>query len=180
MDITISRRGMTCASAKAEARTYKKINGSRPGTIWLVAVQDAAADNIYFHDSNDKNSDGFAGRVIHFQLESPVPGQTGDVLSLKGPWHSNSDALFADTGYDVRYKCRTRVIISRGREYNDKYQQVLKDVIYNEPPEGKLGRYGRGEEIAQRIADETGEPVYLYSESDGGSSSQQVKPTKKE
>lgn len=180
MDITILRRGMTCGSAKAESRTYKKINGSRPGTIWLVANQEEAADNVYFHDSNDHNSDGFAGRVIHFQLESTVPGQTGDVISLKGPWHSNANALFSDTGYDCRATCRTRVIVSKGHAYDDKYRQVLTDVIYNEPKEGKLGLFDRDDEIAQKIADETGETVYLYSESSSGSCSRQVKPSKKE
>jgi len=171
---------MICASAEAEALTYKKINGKRPGTLWLVANQENAADNVYFHDSNDKNSDGFAGRVIHFQLESTVPGQTGDVLSLKGPWHSNSGALFADTGYDCRNKYRTRVIVSKGNRYDDHYLEILTDVVYCEPVEGRLGTFNRGDEIAQKIADDLGKPVRLYSESKSGSCSRQVNPSKKE
>jgi len=107
MDYIIEGQPMRCSSYEAEQRRYKKIIG-KDGHIYLYAIQDNPADNIYV--SGGKNSDGFGGRTLSFTLED------GTVEELRGPWHTNSDDLFVHTGIDLRAKYLTFVVIGKGRK----------------------------------------------------------------
>jgi len=103
---------------EAEIRKYKKLIG-KSGRIWLVAIQDNPADNIYVSAASAENQPGykgfrgFAGRTLTFELED------GDILELQGPWATNSDALFKDTGYDIRDKYLTFGVIGLSRKYEN-------------------------------------------------------------
>jgi len=161
---------MICGSSEAECRVYKKLTG-RSGKVWLVAVQDNPADNVYV--SGGKGSQGFAGRTLEFELED------GSVERLVGPWHTNSGALFADTGYDVRDKHLTFGVIGLGREYKNGSGGgvTITDVIYQDE-DWTIGTSDRIEKIAQKLANELGKTVMKFSKSSGGSSCGQVKPEK--
>lgn len=165
-DFVVQRQPMVCGSAEAEKRRYHKHVG-KSGKIWLVADQPNAAANIYVEGG--PNSDGFAGRTLTFPLVD------GGEVSLRGPWHTNSDGLFADTGVDVRDKHYTYVVISRRRESGEHYESIMVDVLYRDD-EPQLGSFHRGDELARQWAREIDAPVFLYSESEGGSSCGQVKP----
>jgi len=163
---------MTCGSAEAESRVYHKVEGKN-GRTWLYADQENAGDNVYV--SGGPNSDGFGGRTLTFQLVG------GGEIQLKGPWHSNSGALKADTGVDVTNQHRTWGVISRKKErikstnfMSGKFVDVCH--IDQEPV---VGEYNRIMDLAQVFADVFGEPVYYYSQSQGGSSSGQIKPSEK-
>lgn len=162
---------MICGSAEAEKRAYKKLIG-KSGKTWLVAVQDNPADNVYV--SGGKGSQGFAGRTLEFELED------GSIEKLVGPWHSNSDALFADTGYDVRDKYLTFGVIGLGREHRNGCGGgvTITDVLYQDK-DWVLGTFDRVEKIAQKLANELGKTVMKFSKSRGGSSCGQVKPESK-
>lgn len=165
-DYVIERQPMVCGSAEAESRKYHKYVG-KSGKIWLVADQEDAASNVYVEGG--PNSDGFAGRTLTFSLVE------GGEVSLKGPWHANSDSLFADTGVDVRDRVFTFVVISRDRKSGEHYESIMVDVLYRDE-EPQLGSFHRGDVLARQWAKEIGAPVFLYSQSKGGSSCGQVKP----
>lgn len=165
-DFVIGRLPMICGSAEAESRKYHKYIG-KSGKIWLVADQEDAAANVYVEGG--PNSDGFAGRTLTFPLVE------GGEIKLKGPWHANSDSLLADTGVDVRNKHRTFVVISRDRKCGERYESIMVDVLYKDE-DWQIGSFHRGDLLAREWAREIGAPVFLYSQSAGGSSNGQVKP----
>jgi hypothetical protein len=168
-DFVVGRLPMVCGSAEAESRRYHKYVG-KSGKIWLVADQPDAAANVYVEGG--PNSDGFGGRTLTFTLVD------GTELKLKGPWHANSDSLFQDTGIDVRDKHYTFVVIIRGRESGKQYESIMMDVLYKDD-EPQLGSFHRGDLLAREWAQGLGAPVFLYSQSSGGSSCGQVKPDAK-
>lgn len=152
--------------------TYRKLIG-KSGLTWLVSTSPNGGDEVYVEGSpSDGYFKGFGGATLTFKLED------GTTIDLKGPWKSNTGALLADTGYDATATHLTFVVVAKSREYPwDAYRVVMRDVLYKDT-EWTTGEFNRGDEIAQRIADETGEIVMLYSESQGGSSCGQVKPKK--
>ena len=167
---------MMSGSADAEKRVYKKLIG-KSGRIWLVAIQDNPADNIYVSANTIENNPGykgfrgFAGRTLTFELED------GSILELQGPWATNSDALLKDTGYDVRDKYLTFGVIGLGRKYENGCGGgvTITDVLYQD--EGwTIGEFDRVDKIAQKLANEIGKTVMKFSKSQGGSSCGQVKP----
>lgn len=165
-DFIIQRQPMICGSAEAESRKYHKYLGKN-GRTYLVADQPDAGANIYVEGG--PNSDGFGGRTLTFPLVD------GGEVKLKGPWHTNSGDLFANTGVDVRDRHYTFVVISRRRESGKNYESIMVDVLYKDD-EPQLGSFHRGDLLARQWAKETGAPVFLYSQSSGGSSCGQVKP----
>lgn len=164
-DYVIGRLPMVCGSAEAESRKYHKYLGKN-GRTYLVADQPDAGANVYVEGG--PNSDGFGGRTLTFPLVE------GGEVKLKGPWHTNSGDLFANTGIDVRDKHYTFVVISRDRKSGKNYESIMVDVLYRDD-EPQLGSFHRGDVLARQWAKEIGAPVFLYSQSSGGSSCGQVK-----
>ena len=168
MNIKFSIHGpMKSGIGEQSIRTYKKIVG-KSGT-WLISIQDNEADNIYFASNSGKRSDGFGGATLEFVLEN------GQIEEVQGPWHSNSDSLYSDTGYDVRDKHLTRGIIAkdikRGPNWEDEYIDVLH---YDEVP--VIGKYKRIEDLAQELANEHNCRVYYAMKSSGGGNAFQKNP----
>lgn len=154
-------------------KTYDIAIG-KSGAIWLYEKD--VAQPLYV--SGGQGSRGFGGSELTFKLRDSIAGS----ITLKGPWASNSDAFFADTGIDVRDKYWTFVVISRYRfSYYDpetgKYdgRLLLSDVLYRD--EGpQQGTFDRGKDIARKLANQLGHPVCLHSSSYGGSSCGFEKP----
>ena len=175
MDYQIKRSQMISGIGEALERIYQKHIG-KSGRTWMVAIQDNPGDNVYVSaDPSDgylagyRGFRGFGGATLQFKLED------GTIEELQAPWHSNADALFDDTGIDARDRYETFVVVSKRREFID-YQTVMADVLYiDEKPQ--CGVFDRGDGIAKKFADELGKPVFLYSESRGGSSCGAVYPT---
>lgn len=173
-DFEIERGTMLSGQYEAQKRTYKMLEG-KSGARWMVAVQEAPASHIYVEDLKppaDKRWAGFGGSTLTFRLED------GSEVKLTAPWHSNADALFEDTGCDVREMHRTFVVVARGRTNTGapRYRTILTAVLYQDPEGGKLGRFERGRLLAQDWANRLGQEVFYYSESYGGSSHGPVKP----
>jgi hypothetical protein len=153
-DYATGRYEMICGSHDAERRVYRKYECKRG--VWLVAVQPNAAENVYFHDPKDASSQGFAGRTLSFPLED------GTVYEAKGPWHSNADRLYKDTGIDVRNTHYTFVVLAMAR---DGWPTILRDVVYKDA-QPVLGSFTRYKELIKRYP----QAQVYYSESSGGSS----------
>lgn len=149
---------MTCASSEAEERTYKLLVG-KSGDRWLIAIQPNPADNVYVEGG--PNSDGFAGRTIEFLIED------GTRIKLRGPWKSNSDDLFKDTGYDIRNKHLTIGICALECEFDYRKGNLYKGVLHKDS-DWVIGEYERINKIAQALADKHGKPIYRAYRSQGG------------
>lgn len=161
----IERQPMISGQGEAQSRQYHMHVG-KSGRRWLVAVQEAAAENIYVEGG--PNSDGFGGATLTFPIEE------GEPVVLKGPWHANADSLFQDTGIDVRDRHRTFVVVAKDRHYENG-RTILTGILHKDP-EPQLGSFHRGDLIAREIARKLDCPVILYSQSSGGSSCGPVKP----
>jgi hypothetical protein len=158
---------MFSGQADAVERKYHKHIG-KSGNTWLVADQEEAAENVYV-TNNPKNTtspkqrfEGFGGATLSFPL---VDGTTFD---LHGGWHSNADALYNDTGIDVRGTTRTFVVLGMDRTFIKGLRCVIKDVIYrDEKP--TLGRYDRYKDLIKKFPQAK---VYYMTSKGGGSNGQ--------
>ena len=159
MDYLVKHEQMLCGSYEAEVRKYNKYIDTS-GKIWLVADQPNKADNIYVQGG--VNSDGFGGRELSFTLVDDT------VIKLKGPWHTNSEALYSATGVDVRDTHLTFGCVSRARDYEGNKTNMV-DVIYiDEQP--TLGLFQRIANIAKNLVNKHKCTLYTYTQSQSGSS----------
>lgn len=157
---------MVSGFAVAAEPIYCLVQGRR-GHTWLYAANKPNSGAYVYVDTHDPRSQGFGGSWLTFNLED------GSEYKCKGPWHSNSDALYADTGVDLRDKHFTQVYVSRGMEYeeNDWYSPVLLDVFYKED-EPILGAYDRYLTVVADVLNRCGEErVFYRMESEGGACS---------
>lgn len=162
------RRGMVAEDALVGVRTFKKYVG-KSGKIWMVAIQSNPADSIYV--SGGEHSEGMAGRTFTFKLED---GTTEDI---KGPWHTNSNALLKDTGIDIRDLHSTFGVIGMDRSYgsNGIHPVTIHDVLHLDS-DWTLGTFDRIEQLAQIFANNHLKPVCYFVKSKGGSSCGYAKP----
>lgn len=142
---------MICASSEAESKRLVLVRG-KSGRCWLY---DPDGADCYVEGGPD--SGGFGGRVITFTLLD------GTQVQWKGPWHSNTNALFLDTGVDLRNKHLTWGCVGLGRKGN-----TITDVIwFDDRP--TMGAFDRVESKARELAAERNCPVFVYMQSQGGS-----------
>lgn len=163
---------MISGMAEAAKHIYRKVacTNGRKGW-WLYPVNsETPGENVYY-DPLDPSSQGFAGSTLSFTLED------GTIHKAKGPWHSNTDALFSDTGVDLRDTHRTwgvvakrRVALPRrpGTAYGDEYR--FEEVLHGDGDGGVIGAFSRLHDLARKYAQELGVPVAYYAGSRGGSS----------
>lgn len=132
--------------------TYNKIKG-RSGDIWYYKDGKFAGDYIYV-SNNDKS--GFYGHIICFKLVN------GKVDEIVGPWHSNSETLFADTGINLTNKHATFIVLAK-----TKHDNVLNDIIYTDEffIESEFNRYKILAEYYSKLCNCD---IYYYQEYSGG------------
>lgn len=138
-------RKLDCSARVGQPRTYYvPVDSPEPGADVHV-------------DLHDPRSQGYGGQTLEFPLED------GTVDKVKGPWHTNSDALFSDTGLDLRDQHLTFVVLAR--EWNTRTGE-LEDVLYQDPAP-IVGSFDRYKAIAEQFRSEP--TLYAYSQSSGGS-----------
>ena len=109
----------TCYRDKRDARR-----------LWLVGANTLApADHIYVGYREDTGSKGYGGRHMIFNLTDH-----NMAVTLQGPWHSNSDALYENTGIDLRDKHYVQLVVGLSRRNGPSYRTTLTDIVYYEPP----------------------------------------------
>jgi hypothetical protein len=148
---------------KTSSLKYEKYQGKK--YTWYVPNFPNCADGIHV-DMHNPRSDGYGGATLKFTLVS------GEVDSVKGPWHSNADALLADTGIDITKKYITFVVVSKERDQDERYRTIMKDVVYIDLY-AEIGDFDRWKECAKPFVEEavnSGKSLFYYSESSGGSS----------
>lgn len=166
-DYVVGRTPVICGQSEAQGRKYFKHIG-KSGKIWLVADQPNSADNIYVEGK--PGSDGFGGATLEFPLTD-----SEEIIKLKGPWHTNDDALFADTGVDVRDKHYLIVVIGEEVKYGKHYENIVHKVLYKDD-EPVLGLFHRGDILGREYAQKLGRRVYVVRSSMGGGCYGYVEP----
>jgi len=155
-----------CGSQDAEKRRYRRVDNGK--TIYLIADQPNAADNIY--KSSPGPSEGFGGRTLSFPLVD------GTVIEVQGPWHIGADAFLLNRFPELAVQHYTFGVIGLERE-STWPKTIIRKVIYKDD-DWVLGPFQRVQSIAQEKANELGCTVYCYSQSQGGSSCGPVNPKK--
>ena len=154
----------TMVSARDEAQSRPcHVYVGKSGRTWLVADIPNAGDYIYCTAYADPKrcGEGFGGATLSIPLVS------GGHFLLRGGWHANADALFDDTGVDVRDKHLTYVVLSKDRKMLEGTRQsVFVDVVYRDP-EPTIGPFDRYKILVAQYPDAR----FYYSRSCGGSSS---------
>ena len=122
---------------EVESHLYRKVVGKKH--TWYVPATEYAAEGVHL-----AAGDGYGGAVVKFRLLD------GSVDQVKGPWRMrHADPLFEDTGWDVREKYWTWVVINNrlhdDRSYlpggYDRYLDVLTSFWAEHPEIGRtLGR----------------------------------------
>ncbi len=156
-------------------KVYKKAIG-KSGRIWIYSKGKGAGSFIHVSADLKENERGYQGFRGYGGSTLQFPLEDGTMEELIGPWHSNCDALFNDTGIDLRKKHLTFVVISKSREYSkESYSSIMKDVLYIDA-EPQEGLFDRGILMAMEIAKKLNITVVCYKESLGGSSNGFVYP----
>lgn len=145
--------------AQSKVYNHLEINGTH--WLWAANVPNPG-DYIYCRGTGLERSRGFGGSTLTFKL---VDGKT---LSLQGPWHSNSKAMFRETGIDIRDKHYTFGVISRDYDYNKGNGGIMKDVLYQDN-DWKISEYSRIQDMAKEWAQKLGRDVAYYQSGLGGS-----------
>jgi len=168
-------QGMRSGFAEQAGLRYKKIVGKE--SIWYISLQSNQADNIYQTSKSGPTKygsfEGFGGATLLFELED------GTVDSVKGPWHSNSDALLADTGYDITKLTLTRGIVAKNKIITDCWKEDEYTGVLHYDEEPTLGSYHRILDIAQNFANQLNQDIYYAMVSTGGGTSGTKHPIEK-
>lgn len=154
---------MKSGFAEVEKQDYE-IHLGKQGRIWLAGNCVDKGGAIYC--SGGPGSQGFGGATLEFKLK----GGLGSI-KLVGPWHANSDSMFADTGVDYRNHHLTFGVIGKDQKSKPGYgmQQIITDLVwFDEGP--TLGAYDRIETLAKEMSDAAEIPLAYYFSSQGGSS----------
>lgn len=163
--VMIERMAMFSASHQQSLSVYDHHIG-KSGQHWFVATGNDRGGKCYVWDPRDRDSRGFAGRTLTFRLSD------GTTMVVKGPWHSNSDALFADTGVDVRNEHVTWGCIGLNRVYrrNNAGDSIgyITEVVYFDPTP-MVGPFNRVDDYAIYLQKTTRAHLYVFSMSVGGS-----------
>jgi len=159
MNIKIKHGGMISGMGEVADRIWRCIPcKDNPKQRWFWPINDPEPGAHVHFDPNDPTSKGYGGSTLDFHME------TRETISVKGPWHGNTDSMFRDTGIDLRDQHLTLVILSKeiGGDFRN---PEMVDVIYHED-KPVLGRFDRYKDIIQAHP----EANYYYMESHGGSS----------
>lgn len=150
---------------------FEKVKG-KSGRYWYIPTDDfvrASRVHVEAHPSELAEGyngfKGYAGSTLSFKLCD------GTIEKVKAPWHSNTSALFVDTGIDLSDQHYTIGVLSKNieRPKENPFNLIFKDVLYydKEPVKGKFTRV---ENMAQEFANTLKHRVEYYSISEGGSS----------
>lgn len=140
---------------------YTKVVDQK-GIVWLYANNRAnPGDHIFMDDPNDLDSQGYGGNEVRFILED------NSVYIAKGPWHSNSEHFYEETGIDLRDKHLTYVCVSVGLEFDPTNQLPVFLEVLHLDDEPTVGRFERYRDIAAKFPNDA---RYYYSRSAGGAS----------
>ena len=140
-----------------------KVVLGKSGRRWFyIPDHPSSASMIHVEANPRENAAGYGG----------FRGYGGDTLTFNtndgtvdvtGPWHSNPNKLYADTGVDLREKTVTMGIIGKQRSDDGEIQAII---YQDESP--TVGRYSRIKSLANEVAERDGQDVFFCMASYGG------------
>lgn len=148
---------------------YKMVK-SKSGRAYFYRDVKFGAGNIYA--DGGPGSQGMGGSTCRFHLED------GTHYDSIGPWMTNANDLFRETGVDLRNKHASRLILARKTEYpKGQYcdRPDMIDVVHFEE-EFIEGPFDRANILAQEIANKMGEKLFYFIETSGGAQMFHVTP----
>lgn len=156
-DFLVPCGGMVSAQGDAAAKTWYVATGKRR-PIWLYHP-----DRSGVWCSGGPGSAGCGGNLVEFPLADGLGS-----IKLKGPWHSNADFFFRDTGIDVRSNFVTWGCVGTGRTYDNGVARITGLVWFDVAP--TRGEYERVDHLAWELQEKNPDTkLFVYAESDGGS-----------
>lgn len=160
--------GMISAQGEAQDRKYARYLG-KSGRMWFVYDNNPSHVLVTAYSDYDRAGEGFGGRTLHVQLEEGYEYEGESTFLLRGGWHANSEAMFEDTGVDIRDRYMTTVNVSldTGSSGPPYYDRWMERFVHRED-DPVMGSYDRDKEIGQTMADRYGVPVFVSKQSHGG------------
>lgn len=146
-------------SARPHESIGHKIAMGKSGRIWLYQDGESRV-----HVSGGPGSRGFGGSTVSFTLA----GGLGKI-DLVGPWASNADSFFKDTGIDVRDNFNTWGCVGTGRSYDSNTGETRITGLVWFDHDATKGQYDRVDYLAWELQEKSDVPLYSYMESEGGS-----------
>lgn len=142
-----------------KSSVWKKVVG-KSGRLWLYQPEGSTV----WVDGGE-GSRGCGGRTLTFNLDD------GSTVDLKGPWCSNSNACFKDTGIDVRSNHITWGCVGTERLWDGNTgRSGIGNIIWFDPEPTK-GLFERVDLIAWELQKKyPDQKLQVYRESAGGSS----------
>ena len=143
---------------------------------WHIALGKKHAIWLYHPErsgvwcSGGPGSRGCGGSTVPFKLAGGL-----GTISLVGPWHSNAGQFLEETGIDVRDQFVTWGCVGTERLYaTNTGRSGIGNLIWfdKEPTKGKFQRVEFFAWELQQLY--PGQKLYMYSESEGGSTLGQV------
>lgn len=141
----------------------------KSGDMWMVGDCETTGESVYV--SGGKGSRGFGGGTVRFELSNGF-----GFVDLIGPWHSNTDCLFKDTGVDVRNTFRSWGCVGTEQFYDDNTGEpgIGNILWFDDVP--RIGAFDRVDKIAKKMQRDSKVPLFYYRETRGGSSLGSVSP----
>lgn len=131
--------------------------------LWLVAANVVApADHIYVGYREYTGSQGFGGRRMVFNLTDQ-----NRAVTLQGPWHSNSDAFYENTGVDIRHLHYVQLVVGLSRERGPSYRETLTNIVYFELP--GVRAFDGYKATMKSLYEQHQVPLYYWHGGSGGS-----------
>ena len=166
-----SRQPMKSGAYEASKFVYRKVEADRGEEIWLIPTNSPApGEQVHVHYPK-KKSEGYGGATLTFLLED------GTEYKAQGPWHSNTDHLFQSTGIDLRNQHRTYGCVALRREHTNQFMEDRFTGLLHCDSDWVVGDFNRLRQLGIQFATKLNHPVFVYSQSQGGSSSGMEYPT---
>ena len=169
--VDVGRGAYIHVSAKGDERGFKGYGGS---TLFFT-INPPSEELKEFAENHPK-------LVILKEEVNEEKGRVIHKIGLIGPWHTNGDALLNATGIDLTEEFLTFVVIAEERKHlsggGNNIHENLKNILHQDS-EFTLGKFSRGEIIAQEFANKLNKSVCVYIETQGGASSGTKDPSDK-
>jgi len=171
MDIIVSLNNLP---REKEKLIYRKVIGKTK--TWVYPINALSPASRVHCSANPRENEpgyqgfrGYGGSTLTFILED------GSQERMTGPWHTTAEALYEDTGVDIRNQYLTYVIVAKKRKLDEKYRTIYEDVVYQDK-KPKIGKFHRGNFIAMKLAKKLKRKLYLFRQSMGGAMDSPVYP----
>lgn len=139
---------------------YKRYE-DRHGRHWFVPTDTRfPADDVWMWNPNNQN--GLNGTIRQFVLG---PGSS---VTVKGPWLSNAEHLYKETGVDVRDRSAVKMKV---------FRKLTKQLLYQDH-DWVVGSIDSCRDNAQHISNHNSTDVIAEIETAGGGITYTLYPTK--